>query len=64
MCVYLVFLLVSQERYLPFVMESKLKLVLDGDTEQQPFIDFISQALTDNNKKALLEVSYLCTIQQ
>ena len=59
MCVYLVFLLVSQERYLPFVMESKLKLVLDGDTEQQPFIDFISQALTDNNKKALLEVSYL-----
>ncbi|XP_069123844.1 DNA-dependent protein kinase catalytic subunit-like [Argopecten irradians] len=47
-----------QEHYLPFIMRSKVKLVLLGDQHQQSLISFVDEAMKIPEHKSLLENRY------
>ncbi|KAH9508229.1 hypothetical protein Btru_050515 [Bulinus truncatus] len=47
-----------QENYLPYVMRSKLKLLLSGDENQQSLLTFVDNCMTDSQKKQYLENRY------
>ena len=48
--------LVFQEHYLPYIMRSKVKLMLHGDKDQQTLLDFVDAAMKNPEQKSLLEV--------
>jgi DNA-dependent protein kinase catalytic subunit len=45
-----------QETYFPYLLRSKVKLLLQGDQNQQTLLTFVDAALKDVEKKAHLEV--------
>ncbi|XP_055874578.1 DNA-dependent protein kinase catalytic subunit-like [Biomphalaria glabrata] len=47
-----------QEQYLPYVIRSKLKLLLSGDANQQSLLTFVDNCMTDLQKKQHLENRY------
>merc|ERR1719483_236080 len=47
-----------QEHYLPYMIRSKLKLVLSGEGSQQALLDFMDQALADETKASYLGSRY------
>ena len=49
------YLSLLQEQYLPFILHAKLKLACNGELDPS-LVNFIENALQDEEKKALLEV--------
>ncbi|XP_076075287.1 DNA-dependent protein kinase catalytic subunit-like [Mytilus galloprovincialis] len=47
-----------QEHYLPYIMRSKVKLMLQGDEDQQTLLDFVDGAMRNPEQKSLLESRY------
>ncbi|XP_035828316.1 DNA-dependent protein kinase catalytic subunit [Aplysia californica] len=47
-----------QEHYLPYMVRSKLKLVLAGEGNQQPLLTFMDRALSDEGKKQYIQSRY------
>ncbi|KAK3580733.1 hypothetical protein CHS0354_005741 [Potamilus streckersoni] len=47
-----------QEHYLPFILRSKLKLMLQGDENQQDLLTFIDNSMKVPDQKILLENRY------
>ena len=45
-----------QEHYLPYIIRSKVKLMLQGDEDQQPLLKFIDNSMKTPEPKAFLEV--------
>ena len=45
-----------QEHYLPFILQSKVKLMLQGDENQQSLLNFIDSAMKVPDRKLILEV--------
>ncbi|XP_048248370.1 DNA-dependent protein kinase catalytic subunit-like [Haliotis rufescens] len=48
----------AQEHYLPYLLRSKLKLMLQGNEKQQSLLTFIDDAMKDVERKVLLESRY------
>lgn len=46
-----------QETYLPYIIRSKLKLLLNGENDQT-LLTFIDEAMKTEQKKALIEMHY------
>lgn len=49
--------LTIQEAYLPYIIRSKLKLLLHGGSDQS-LLTFIDEAMKTEEKKALIEMYY------
>ncbi|XP_061175418.1 DNA-dependent protein kinase catalytic subunit-like [Saccostrea echinata] len=47
-----------QEHYLPYIIRSKVKLMLHGDDDQQPLLTFIDDCMKQPDQKALIESRY------
>ncbi|XP_056017774.1 DNA-dependent protein kinase catalytic subunit-like isoform X2 [Ostrea edulis] len=47
-----------QEHYLPYIIRSKLKLMLQGEDDQQPLLTFIDDCMKQSDQKAIIESRY------
>ena len=45
-----------QDHFLPYVMRGKLKLLLEGDDNQESLLQFVDRSVKLPERKALLEV--------
>ncbi|WAQ95922.1 PRKDC-like protein [Mya arenaria] len=51
-------LLLQKEHFLPYMMRSKVKLLLQGDERQQPLLDFMDASMKVPEHKLVLENEY------
>ena len=47
-----------QEHYLPFILQSKVKLMLQGDENQQSLLNFVDSSMKVPDRKLILEVIF------
>ena len=47
---------IFQEHYLPFILQSKVKLMLQGDENQQSLLNFVDSSMKVPDRKLILEV--------